>query len=304
MSYAAMASEQSFASRCLFRFLNIVYTLTVVSLLLYAYVFDVIGCQWVISITNFSPIGPAKQNETNHLTNLTTTTEGQVPFSPVVTTESCGPHWVTTYVVPNVLHFVAYLMGFIYFRLMRSEQLYALIERVFLNSALIRNRSVMSLRTVIRKLRIILANGFSWVVLATGIYAFYLAAFPDHSYKIIHDYFKMDDTSYYIVLTIRSIGCTLANLVTLTVVFNFVVQCEMLCFYFQFIFHRLREKAWNINDAFKHVFNVMTMARDINMFQSHLTSVALLKCIITTSMGLVALFQNDRNELLVKNFNF
>ena len=39
-------------------------------------------------------------------------------------------HIVTTYVVPNFLHFVAFVMGLIHFRVQENEQLYALMESV------------------------------------------------------------------------------------------------------------------------------------------------------------------------------
>lgn len=39
-------------------------------------------------------------------------------------------HIITTYVVPNFLHFVAFLMGIIHFRVQENEQLYALMENV------------------------------------------------------------------------------------------------------------------------------------------------------------------------------
>ena len=39
-------------------------------------------------------------------------------------------HVVTTYVVPSILHFVAYMMGLIHFRVQENEHLYALMESV------------------------------------------------------------------------------------------------------------------------------------------------------------------------------
>ena len=44
---------------------------------------------------------------------------------------ACG-HIVTTYIIPSLLHLIAYILGFIYFRINENEQLYALMEKVFL----------------------------------------------------------------------------------------------------------------------------------------------------------------------------
>jgi hypothetical protein len=39
-------------------------------------------------------------------------------------------HIVTTYLIPNILHFIAYAMGLYFFRIQDSEQMYALMEKV------------------------------------------------------------------------------------------------------------------------------------------------------------------------------
>ncbi len=43
----------------------------------------------------------------------------------------CG-HIVTTYILPSLMHLIAYILGFVYFRINENEQLYALMEKVFL----------------------------------------------------------------------------------------------------------------------------------------------------------------------------
>jgi hypothetical protein len=48
-----------------------------------------------------------------------------------INSEKCE-HVVTTYILPSIFHFVAYLLGFFYFRINENEQLYALMEKVFL----------------------------------------------------------------------------------------------------------------------------------------------------------------------------
>ena len=39
-------------------------------------------------------------------------------------------HIVTTYVVPNILHFVSFFLGIYHFRIQENEQMYALMEKV------------------------------------------------------------------------------------------------------------------------------------------------------------------------------
>ena len=61
-------------------------------------------------------------------------------------------HLITTYVIPNFLHFIAYVIGFVYFRLHDNEQLYALMEKVFLQATPLQGRMV-SQSNMIRRMR-------------------------------------------------------------------------------------------------------------------------------------------------------
>ena len=62
------------------------------------------------------------------VTILILATAGPI-WKPAVT--ECS-HIVSTYVVPKVLHFMAFLIGFYMFRIQENEGLHALIEKVFL----------------------------------------------------------------------------------------------------------------------------------------------------------------------------
>jgi hypothetical protein len=56
----------------------------------------------------------------------TTTTTTPNPDDPPV----CG-HIFTTYIVPDVLHCAAFLIGLVYFRITEGEQMYSLMEKVW-----------------------------------------------------------------------------------------------------------------------------------------------------------------------------
>lgn len=70
-----------------------------------------------------------------------TETRKVISLVPILTLATAGPIWkpavtecthiVSTYVVPNVLHFMAFLIGFYMFRIQENEGLHALIEKVF-----------------------------------------------------------------------------------------------------------------------------------------------------------------------------
>lgn len=64
--------------------------------------------------------------------------------------DQCG-HIVTTYLLPSLMHLIAYVIGFIYFRINENEQLYALMEKVFL--AVNQSLKTVSQDRVIKKLK-------------------------------------------------------------------------------------------------------------------------------------------------------
>ena len=75
---------------------------------------------------------------TNH-TNKTSTSHTSKPGIPLYTLAAPATwdpavmectHIFSTYVVPDILHFLAFLIGFYMFRIQESEGLHALIEKV------------------------------------------------------------------------------------------------------------------------------------------------------------------------------
>lgn len=92
-----------------------------------------------------SSIASKWNNVTSTIVPLTfgnkTRTHEVISFVPIFTLATAGPIWkpavtecthiTSTYVVPNLLHFMAFLIGFYMFRIQENEGLHALIEKVF-----------------------------------------------------------------------------------------------------------------------------------------------------------------------------
>ncbi|XP_076435332.1 uncharacterized protein LOC143275244 [Babylonia areolata] len=141
------------------RVLNVVYPVLVVLLLLYTYMYEMIACEWKLNVvkdtkvrtpkppptTITTPIGNYTDNETTTGTSLPkallfnfSPTQEENLTSPTLSPSSSTPppcdHIITTYLIPNVLHFAAYVMGMYYFRIQDNEQMYALMEKVFLQA--------------------------------------------------------------------------------------------------------------------------------------------------------------------------
>ena len=66
------------------------------------------------------------QNErTRSLTTATTNTN----LTMIHSHAECG-HIFTTYILPDIFHFIAFIIGFIHFRITEGEQMYSLMEKV------------------------------------------------------------------------------------------------------------------------------------------------------------------------------
>jgi hypothetical protein len=68
------------------------------------------------------------QNETFYLNNNLST---NIEVKNTEFKQTCG-HILTIYIIPNIFHFAFFVMGFVYFRVKENEQLYSLVEKVFL----------------------------------------------------------------------------------------------------------------------------------------------------------------------------
>lgn len=107
----------------------------------------------------------------------------------------CG-HIVTTYILPSLMHLIAYILGFFYFRINENEQLYALMEKVFLavNQKFKKDSQDKVIRTlkqfeialhfsqkikfiIVTIFRIFIIMGVLWVVFAMSIHILFKATF-------------------------------------------------------------------------------------------------------------------------------
>lgn len=87
--------------------------------------------------------------------------------------DSKGPttctHIFSLYIIPNILHLLAYLMGFVHFRIRANEDLDSLMEKVFLYCEATYTRHV-SQKLLIRKLKSYLYFLVFWTFFAVAVH--------------------------------------------------------------------------------------------------------------------------------------
>ncbi|KAK7090265.1 uncharacterized protein [Littorina saxatilis] len=281
------------------RLLNFVYPVMIVLLLLYTYMYEMIACEWKLDIKKDLVIITSPR--TTPSLNLTTTTPGDIPDSligtastikhttpsPSSSTPQACEHIVTTYLIPNILHFIAYIMGLYFFRIQDNEQMYALMEKVFLQANPLQGSSQKKL---IAKTRTFLAFGSVWVLMTLVLQGLYVWAYDFPRLGIFETY---GPVFHWTTFTVELAGRVVFNSVLLAVVINYGTQCEMVMFYVKGLQLRLQEKSISIKTAFKDTLLLRQSLSLLNGIISKMTTLALVILAELTIIGVSILVLND-----------
>ncbi|XP_013403742.1 uncharacterized protein LOC106169005 [Lingula anatina] len=182
-------------------------------------------------------------------------------------------HIITTYIIPNFLHFVAFVMGYFYFRIQDNEQLYALMEKVFLQAGPSQGK-VASQSNMIKRLRLFLALGAVWVLAVMALQVLFVAVFGIDQRNVLS---RAGILGQWILFGIELVGIIIVNSVNLAVIINFATQCEMLIFFIKGISTKLQEKSMDLKSAMKDVLMVRHSIGSLNGPMSQMTSLAAIR---------------------------
>ncbi|KAL3847968.1 hypothetical protein ACJMK2_018856 [Sinanodonta woodiana] len=247
---------------CGWQVLNLIYPLFITLLLIYTYIYEIVACQWKLDVRKDTQI---ITTSTTKIPNITTTSTAWpfMTFGPSFIghknlsdinpagNDACE-HIITTYVIPNFLHFVAFMMGLYHFRIQENEQLYALMEKVFLQATPLNSRAA-SQQNMIHIMRVFLAGGILWVLMLLGMQALYEWAFDFPRLKF---FVIIGPNIHWLLFSIEMLGILILNSVTVAVVANYITQCEMILFYVKGVSLRLQEKSTDLKAAMKDILTV------------------------------------------------
>lgn len=327
--------ERYYKTPCLGTFVNIVYPLIIIILLLYSYFYDTLTCQYKLNVVTdtqiikpFTLFPPFTYPVTKPTLAVTTTTatsmkldEDQEGFlhqllsswfnkstnttgpdfitfhhtpkeEAVKRDEVCG-HVFTTYIIPSVMHFVAYIIGFFYFRVMESEQLYALMEKVFL--AVNQTTNLTSQNRVIKRLKIFLLLGALWVALAMTSQVLYRIAFG------LDDLLSKDQAGLPYLIT-QVIALIIVNSVYLAVVINHATQAEMIIFYVKEVQTRLEEKSITLKNAMQQILDLRMAIGSLNSTVAKMTTLVSVVFTVKFIIGLIILILNRVQDPLAWSY--
>ncbi|KAL4220209.1 hypothetical protein ACF0H5_020617 [Mactra antiquata] len=289
------------------KFLNTLYPIFIILMLIYTYGYEIIACQWKLnvtkdtqqSITTTTPVLPV----INHTTSgsfpifsmgpaIIDVTSKNLSTSQTTVPLACD-HIVTTYVVPNVLHFVAFLLGMYHFRVQESEQLYALMESVFLQAS--NNRSA-SQKRMLRNMRSSFIVGAIWVLLTLGMQGLYEWAFD---FPKLAFFIKTGPVLHWVLFGVELFGILIVNSIFVAVVTNYFTQCEMILFYVKGIAFRLQEKSVDLKTAMK---NILSVRHNLSVLNGPIAKMTALVSVIfaeLTILGVSILVLNKNNHYKV-----
>lgn len=292
------------------KFLNTVYPITIILMLFYTYGYEIMACQWKLNVEKDTQkvVTTTIKPTTPHV-NLTT--PGFFPIFSISPAEvetasknltgaketyplGCD-HIVTTYVVPNFLHFVAFVMGFIHFRVQENEQLYALMENVFLQASPFQSRSA-SQRKMIRNMRGFFLFGAVWILVTLGMQGLYEWAFD---FPKLAFFIKTGPTLHWFLFTLDLFGILVINSIFVAVVTNYYTQCEMILFYVKGVAFKLQEKSIDLKTAMK---NILSVSQNLSVLNGPIARMTALVSVIfaeLTIIGVSILVLNKNNQFKV-----
>lgn len=275
------------------KIVNFIYPLVIILLLFYSYIYDIVTCQGKLnvaidiqSVTQASVVTAMPIVVTN-TTWHNSSVHGSLgaTHKPEETNnwakrEQCG-HIVTTYILPSLMHLFSYALGFFYFRISENEQLYSLMEKVFL--AVNQSQKIVSQDRVIKRLKIFIFLGILWVVLAMSLNILFSAAYG---------YDKQIYRPSWLFVVLRVIALVIMNSIYLAVVVNHATQCELIIFYVHEIKTRLEEKSVPLKDAMAQILDIRMAIGNLNSTVSKMTTLVTLTFLEKFIIGLIILIMN------------
>lgn len=278
-------------SLCL-RIINTIYPIFIFFLLLFNYGYEVLLCpgQLNVIVDTETTTSPPPTTTATHPPNETVPWSDLVPGSPI--TMECG-HIFTTYLLPDIFHCLAFIIGFINFRVTEGEPLYSLMEKVFINAD--ENVRVSGTNRAIKRINLFTWISGLWVLLSVGTSVFTNIVHGVGQRKffgkvVIHA--VSNDPQFYILLCVDIVCLIISHCIYIAVVMNYVCHCEMIVFYCKAIRIRLEEKSIHLIEATKRILDLGVSISQLNGAASQMMSILIIVFLARTILGVLLLVLN------------
>lgn len=228
-------------------FVNVFHPTVIILLILCGYVIQFAACFRRDQAGNENPGISLDSNGT---------TVSPTPPSKIA---KCQQFAISQYLLPDILHSVAYIYSFVVFRVLKSEQLPTLMERVFLQKSPTQG-GFLSQGRLIRRLRLLFWASIMWVVLSQTSLIIHMAA-ENISGNFNFSWIEpVTDFGRVMLMILMGFSFTVLDVVYVAVVLNYSVQCCLLLSYINGLMEKIRE----------HTLTLETVMKDIATMQEHL----------------------------------
>ncbi|XP_022093404.1 uncharacterized protein LOC110980762 [Acanthaster planci] len=274
---------------CGWKALNVIYPLLLVALMFYVYAYRILSCQGKYDVPLIVPSTDISPTIVPH-GGSNVTTPMSFTIEPAAETYHICTHLISSYVFPDVLHFLAFLLGFWYFRIQDNEQMDAMIQQAFLHTTPIQH-GTNTQSTMIRAMKWILICGALWVVGMMGVLALFLTAFGLES--TIYPFFSVQAWNI-VLLGVNVFGCLIYNSIIAAVVVNYTVQCETIICFMRSIQEQLLEKTGDLRMIMHDILKVWQATHQLNGPMANMMSLLVFNFAAMVVVGVsLLLFQNQ-----------
>ncbi|XP_076324062.1 uncharacterized protein LOC143232463 isoform X2 [Tachypleus tridentatus] len=293
IGWRSFAKERPTTYPLFWKFLNICYPAFVTLLIIYFDVFQAMTCHGKLNLeTDTKPIVTIRPSLTIPYNNNSSETlpeqrslngfriknKTELNFT---SSHQCD-HVISTYVVPSVLHFLAFVYGFYFFRIQENEQLYALMERVFLQA----QSATGSPKYIVRNSRVFLFGSGVWILLSIGEEVLYVMTF-ESDFSVLSRVLNIKSSClHYFLVMIKFIGFMLQQCVNVAVFLNYSIQCEMLVMYINGLCLQLREKTIGIKEAMHEILGLRETISVLNGTQGKMMALCVVNFTALTIIGI------------------
>lgn len=273
---------------------NTIYPLIIITLLVGWYVARILTCQGRLNMDQLRPSTKTTSrpvttiSPTSNLTNWSSLIPAQSvnkSYSDMTILDHPQPinchHLFGIYIVPATLYFIAYVIGFYHFRVQECEGLYALMEKVYLQSS--------NPQRITQMLRLNLYLGFGWLLCATGLSVYFYYVFGLAATTGIHK--SQPIPQYGLAATLVIAECA-SNCVIVSVVTSHGSQCQLLKYYLDGIINRLEEKNTELRYIMKDILDVRQNLSRINGVLAFNTACVIFNISLMTLVGFMLLVTN------------
>lgn len=199
------------------------------------------------------------------------------------------------YILPSVVQVIAFVFGFYMFRIVGvDEQLYALMEKVFLQSS-----AYFAERIIISITRKFLTAAILWTGLQIVVQVLYNLALEPEKAMLDRTFATIPMMATYVLIALRVVGQLVMTLVEMAVVLSYCTQGEMIIIYIRGITVRLREKRINIREAMHETLACRDFISHLNKNLGQVTAWFIVNFAIHTVAGVFLFLLNDDSRAVV-----